>query len=597
MNFFEIIIEFLLNPWFILSSLFWIFVAISVYLLRNKKGAYSLYFPLLALFKTKRLNNFINKIARKNPKFWRIFWNIGIFVSFGFTIYGFYFFFTNILNLIFAPSIEQAIIPLIPGVTIDLPIFFYMLLPLLFILTTHEFAHGISASIDGVEIKSTGVLGAGLFYLVGFGAFVEVDEWELNSPKFHRNTRFRIAAAGTYVNAITAGIAFLLLIGFPLMVSPFFKQVTQIYNVLQPQNGGFNYGNLESGDAIDAIKKEGETDDQYVYLDELQGITLSTILNNKTRIKCSVGENLTFKVYNSFSNLNSEKNVFLGPRYNIGIDYEYVSNNELQITYNHTSEENVNIIITQINGTSINRTNGDTLEKILINLNLKNINLTSNLGANYILDVELIGVYIGVQSVLFWMHKNDFAKFLTANVPDFLIKEIAWLFIISFSITLFNMMPIPGFDGDRISKEIIKWIFGEKYGKTERKKKNRFYYKGDDTDCHLPEYHVINVESIKIYLKEKENSKKFSEIVLSKDNYELIDKVGDGYFDTVSIVLPEDTTIEDDTAFEITYEYLLDENIRKKKLILNLIRLISLSLIIGNFALSFIKFGFNFFWI
>jgi len=211
--------------------------------------------------------------------------------------------------------------------------------------------------------------------------------------------------------------------------------------------------------------------------------------------------------------------------------------------------------------------------------------------------VELIGVYIGVQSVLFWMHKNDFAKFLTANVPDFLIKEIAWLFIISFSITLFNMMPIPGFDGDRISKEIIKWIFGEKYGKTERKKKNRFYYKGDDTDCHLPEYHVINVESIKIYLKEKENSKKFSEIVLSKDNYELIDKVGDGYFDTVSIVLPEDTTIEDDTAFEITYEYLLDENIRKKKLILNLIRLISLSLIIGNFALSFIKFGFNFFWI
>jgi membrane-associated protease RseP (regulator of RpoE activity) len=597
MNFVDLIIEFFLNPWFILSSLFWILVAVSVYLLKNKKSAYTLYFPLLAMFKTKRLNKIINKIASKNPRFWRIFWNIGIFVSFGFTIYAFYFFFTNIINLIFAPSIEQAIVPLIPGVTIDLPIFFYMLLPLLFIITTHEFAHGISASIDGVEIKSTGVLGAGFFYIVGFGAFVEVDEWELNSPKFKRNTRFRIAAAGTYVNAITAGIAFLLLIGFPLMISPFFKQVTQIYSVLPSQNGGFNYGNLESGDAIDAIKKQGETDDKYVYLDELQGINLGSVLENKTRIKCSVGENLTFKVYNSFTNLDSEKTVILGPKYNIGIDYEYISNDQLRITYNYTSEKDVNIVISKINGTLINRTNGDTLEKFLTNFNLVNLNLTSNVGINYLLDVKVAGVYIGVRSVLFWMHKNEFARILTANVPDFLLKEIVWLFIISFSITIFNMMPIPGFDGDRILREIVNWIFGEKYGKTRRKRKDRFIYKGDDTECHLPEYHVQNIESIKIYLKDRKDSGENGEILLSENNYELIDEVGDGDFDTVSIKLPEDTTIKDDTAFEITYEYLFDENNRKKKIVLNLIRFISLGLVIGNFVLSFIKFGFNFFWI
>ncbi|MHA1457471.1 MAG: site-2 protease family protein, partial [Promethearchaeota archaeon] len=134
--------------------------------------------------------------------------------------------FTNIVNLIFAPSIENAIIPLIPGVTIDLPVFFYMLLPLLLILTTHEFAHGISGAVDGVEIKSTGVLGVALFYLVGFGAFVEVDERSLNSTKHHRNTRLRIAAAGTYINAIVAGIALLLLIIFPMLTSPFFSQVS-----------------------------------------------------------------------------------------------------------------------------------------------------------------------------------------------------------------------------------------------------------------------------------------------------------------------------------------------------------------------------------
>ena len=597
MSFFNLIIEFLLNPWFIISSLFWIFVALAVYLLRNKKGAYTLFFPLLAMFKTKRLNKIINKIAHKHPKFWRIFWNIGIFVSFGFTIYAFYFFFSNLINLIIAPSPEQAITPLIPGVTISLPVFFYMLLPLLFIITTHEFAHGISASIDGVEIKSTGILGAGIFFLVGFGAFVEVDEWKLNSSKFHRNTRFRIAAAGTYVNAITAGLALLLLIGFPLIMSPLFKQVSQIYNVLPPQEGGFNYGILESGDAIDAIKKDGESSDHYVFLDDLQGITLSTVLNNKTRIKCSVGENLTFKVFNPNTNLNSEKNVLLGPKYDIGIDYEYISNDELSITYNYTSHENVNIRITKINGTRINRTNGDTLEIFLTNFNLQSLNLTSNLGKNYLMDVKVVGVYLGVQSVLFWMYKNDFANLLTANFPDFLQIELVWLFIISFSITIFNMMPIPGFDGDRIIREIIKWIFGEKYGFTKRKRTERFIYRGDDTDCHLREYHVEDVESIKIFLKGKTNDEGKSEILLGKNNYKLVDTTGSGSYDTVSIILPEDTAIQENTTFEINYEYLYDENNRKRKPLLNFIRILSLVVIIGNFALSFIKFGFNFFWI
>ena len=597
MTFIASIIEFFVSPWFIISSLFWIFIAIAVYLLRNKKGAYTLFFPLLAMFKTKKLNSIIYKIARKNPKAWRIFWNIGIFVSFGFTIYAFYFFFTNLINLIFTPSIEQAIIPLIPGVTIDLPIFFYMLLPLLFIITTHEFAHGISASIDGVEIKSTGFLGAGFFFLVGFGAFVEVDEWELNSSKYHRYTRFRISAAGTYVNAITAGIAFLLLIGFPLMMTPLFKQVTQISNVLPLEEGGFNYGTLESGDAIDAIKKDGEPIHQYIYLDELQGITLSVILDNNTRIKCSVGENLTFKIYNPLSNLYSEKTVLLGPKYEIGIDYEYISNNQIRITYNYTNEEETNINITQINGTAINRTNGDTLEKYLTNFNLQSLNLTSDLGTNYLLDIQLSGVFIGVQSVLFWMHKNDFARLLTANFPDFIQIEFLWLFIISFSLTIFNMMPIPGFDGDRIVKEILKWIFGEKYGNTKKRRIERFIYRGDDTDCHLREYHVESVESIKIHLKGKQYDNERNEIMLGENNYKLIDSTRSGYFDTVSIILPKDTKIEDNTTFEITYNYLYDENNRKKKPLLNFIRILSVVIIVGNFILSYIKFGFNFFWI
>ncbi|MHA1242886.1 MAG: site-2 protease family protein, partial [Promethearchaeota archaeon] len=395
------------------------------------------FFPLLALFRTKKLNNLIRRISKKSPRFWRVFWNIGIFVSFGgifvsfgFTIYGFYFFFTNIVNLLFQPSIENAIVPLIPGVNIDIPIFMYLLLPLLFIMTTHEFAHGISASIDGVEIKSTGVLGAGLFFLVGFGAFVEVDERTLRSSKFKRNTRFRIAAAGTYVNALTAGVAFLLILSFPTLVSPFYVQTTQVYSVLTPQDGGFNYGNLESGDVIVAIKRQSDPDNQFLNLDLNQDISLTSILSNSTRIKFTIGENLTFNIYNPSSDSYSEKNVTVGPRYDIGIRYEYIPNGTgLIITYNYSSSTETNILITKINGTAINTSNGNTLKLFLTDFNLKAINLTTNTGEDYILDVEILGGgFIGVQSNSYWLHKNDFAKFYTSNWPDFLIKELYYIF-------------------------------------------------------------------------------------------------------------------------------------------------------------------------
>ena len=595
MTLFDLIVDFLLNPWFIISLIFWGIVAIFIFLLRNKKEAYTLFFPLLVMFKTKKLNNLIQRISKKSPRFWRVFWNIGIFVSFGFTIYGFYFFFTNIVNLILQPSIENAIIPLIPGVTIDIPIFMYLLLPLLFIMTTHEFAHGISASIDGVEIKSTGVLGAGLFFLVGFGAFVEVDERELRSSKFKRNTRFRIAAAGTYVNAITAGIAFLLILSFPTLVSPFYVQTTQVYSVLTPQDGGFNYGNLESGDVIVAIKHQNDPDSQFLNLDLSQNISLTSILSNSTRVKFAIGDYLTFRTYNPSSDSYSEKNVTVGPRYDIGIRYKYIPNGTgLIITYNYSSSAATNILISKVNNTAINVSSGDTLELLLTNFTLKAINLTTDSGKDYILDVEILGAFIGVRSNSYWMHKNDFAKFFTSNWPDFLIKELLWLFVISFSLTLFNMMPLPIFDGDRFIKELIDWMFGEDY-KSKKKKTDRLVYKGTDTDCKLTEYRVENVEYVKILLKEDNKTDQNSEVLLGKENYELVDSIGDGYKDTVSVKLSETTKLKKNSVFEVSFEYWYDDKRKIKRIVLNAIRVVALGLILGNFVLSFSIFGFDLF--
>jgi membrane-associated protease RseP (regulator of RpoE activity) len=461
-------------------------------------------------------------------------------------------------------------------------------------VTTHEFAHGISASIDGVEIKSTGVLGAGLFFLVGFGAFVEVDERTLRSSRFKRNTRFRIAAAGTYVNALTAGVAFLLILSFPAIVSPFYVQTIQINNVLTPQEGGFNYGNLESGDVIVAIKHQNDPDNQFLNLDLSQDISLTSILSNSTGVKFGIGENLTFSTYNPSSDSYSKKNVIVGPRYNTTIRYEYIPNGTgLIITYNFSSSSETNILISKVNGTAIDTSSGKTLEMLLTDFNLKSINLTTDTGIDYILDVEILGGgFIGVQSNSYWMHKNDIAKFFTSNWPIFLIRQLLWFFVIAFSITLFNMMPLPIFDGDRFLKELIDWIFGEDY-KSKKKKIDRLIYKGTDTECKLTEYRVENVEYVKILLKEDNKGTQNGEVLLGKDNYELIDSIGDGYKDTVSVKLPETTKLKKNSVFEVSFEYLYDDKRKIKRIVLNTVRFVALGLILGNFVLSFSIFGFN----
>ena len=601
------IIDFFLNPWFILSLIFWLIVLALVYLLRKREGAAYLFFPLLVMFRTKRLNKLIKKLSRKAPKFWRIFWTIGIFISFGFIIFAFYFFFTNFMSLILTPSPKNAILPLIPGVTVDLPLLFYLALPLLFIVSTHEFAHGIAASSDGLDIKSTGVLAAGLFFIIAPGAFVEIDERKANSNKVSRYTRLRIAAAGTYVNGITAGIALILILSFPLMTSPYYRQVPRVGLVLTEEQGGFNYGNLSNGDAIIAIKKKGTPDSEYVYLDEFKGISLSSILNNDTSLACSVGDNLTLKIYEPSSNTLLAKNITLGPRYNIGINHRYLSNGSgLEITKiysaveggnNYNKSLTVGLIIDQINGIPINFSNGDTLERVLTTFNLKNITFSKQ-SINWTLDVETIGVYIGIlrNPNPYFMYKNDIGKFFTNFWPEFVLREFSWLFIIAFSITLFNMLPLPVFDGDRLVKELINWGVGEDY-KSLKKKKDKFYFKKKENFYDLSEYRVEKINSIKIIMKERSRMHDPSIIELSEEKYELVDRIGDGFKDSVVLNLPEETNLTEDAIIEVSYDHYYDEKGKIKKIILNSLRMITLIIIVGNFALSFIKFGGLLFWI
>ena len=72
------------------------------------------------------------------------------------------------------------------------------------VLVVHEFGHGIISRVEGVRIKSIGVL----LLAVLPGAFVEPDEEDIEKSK--RISKLRIFAAGSIFNLSLAAVALLL---------------------------------------------------------------------------------------------------------------------------------------------------------------------------------------------------------------------------------------------------------------------------------------------------------------------------------------------------------------------------------------------------
>ena len=157
--------------------------------------------------KTTRLRGFIDSVANKSPRFWRWIMNIGIPVSvffMGLMVYAI----VLSLQIMFNSPAVAIVLPGvdIPGSPIFVPLG-YGIIALAILMVVHEFGHGIISRVEGVKIKSIGVL---LFAILP-GAFVEPDEEDVK--KSSRISKLRIYAAGSTFNLIVALIAFLIITG------------------------------------------------------------------------------------------------------------------------------------------------------------------------------------------------------------------------------------------------------------------------------------------------------------------------------------------------------------------------------------------------
>ncbi len=228
--------------------------------------------PLL-MRRTTRLRDFIDAIAQKSPRFWKVYMTIGIPVAVFFMAFMIYAIFLS-LQMLFQVPTAALVLPGVdvPGSPIFIPLG-YGLIALATVLVIHEFSHGILARAEGIKIKSIGLL----MFAVIPGAFVEPDEEEVE--KASRLAKLRIYTAGSISNLTLAGIA----IAIFWLLSSFFIPATfhsdgVLINSITPNSPA--QGILKDGMVIHSINGYPINDKN----------DYSTVLFNKTK----PGDSLTY---------------------------------------------------------------------------------------------------------------------------------------------------------------------------------------------------------------------------------------------------------------------------------------------------------------
>ncbi|ASJ05560.1 MULTISPECIES: site-2 protease family protein [Thermococcus] len=188
----------------------------------------------IAMWRTKRLLGFIDSLAQKSKRFWKVYADVGIVLGFAGMAYVFYALLRTAMRTIQTGGEQSGVQLVIPGVTIPL---WYGLIALAVVMVVHELSHGIVARAENLPLKSVGLV----LLAVIPGAFVEPDEEELERAPLR--SRLRVYGAGSLANIVTAFIA-LLIINFA--ITP----------VLQPA-GILVSGVLEDGPAF-GVLQEGD---------------------------------------------------------------------------------------------------------------------------------------------------------------------------------------------------------------------------------------------------------------------------------------------------------------------------------------------------
>ena len=252
--------------------------------------------PIL-MRRTTRMRGLIDRIAQRHKKFWKWTMNIGIVVAFFFMAVMLYFLFTSLQSFFTAPQ-ASLILPGVdlPGSQIFVPLG-YGILALITVMFVHEFGHGIMARVEGISIKSIGVLMLAILP----GAFVEPDEEEIKKSK--RSSKLRIYAAGSVFNLMLAALTFIAFVC--------------ILNFAVPaafDADGIQINSVVPGSPAVGVLKEG------MVIESINGVPTSNLTNYQEELSnLKIGETVVLVTDQGKFNIKTEKNPNNSSRAYIGI--------------------------------------------------------------------------------------------------------------------------------------------------------------------------------------------------------------------------------------------------------------------------------------
>ena len=205
--------------------------------------------PVAVFLRTTRGLRLLDKLSRPK-RFWRFVATAGVPLVILCMIYFLMLVLIMTYLIIQEPPLPSSYnaprnILLIPGLNEYIP-FVWGWIALFVTMVVHEFAHGILARVEGVRVKSMGIVA---LLIAPIAAFVEPDEEELfgtkeKPPLVSKSARIRILSAGVISNFMVAIVAMALFFG-PVIgsISPVDRViVVDVQDGSEAQAAGFENG-------------------------------------------------------------------------------------------------------------------------------------------------------------------------------------------------------------------------------------------------------------------------------------------------------------------------------------------------------------------
>jgi len=188
----------------VIFGLYW--VAVEILKKRGvlEKHRITAYGPIL-MIRSQRGLELLDDLS-KPKSFWRAFASVGLLSMILSMVFMFFLVVLMDYRIITSPPQPSPLtaprnVLLLPGVNQFIPLG-YGIIALAITLIAHEFSHGILCRVEGIKVKSLGLLLA----LVPVGGFAEPDEEELNSAE--RAKKIRVFTSGVMSNFVVALLFF-----------------------------------------------------------------------------------------------------------------------------------------------------------------------------------------------------------------------------------------------------------------------------------------------------------------------------------------------------------------------------------------------------